>query len=40
LDRYSFDYKIVETDYHVFIVVDFDDQDIIFEKHTHLFGEE
>jgi hypothetical protein len=32
LDRYSFDYKIVETDYHVFIVVDFDDQDIIFES--------
>jgi hypothetical protein len=32
LDRYSFDYKIVETDYHVFIVVDFNEQDIIFES--------
>lgn len=32
LDRYSFDYKIVETDYHVFIVVDYDGQDIIFES--------
>ena len=32
LDRYAFDYKIVETDYHVFIVIDFNQHDIIFES--------
>jgi hypothetical protein len=32
LDRYSFDYKIVETAYHVFIVIGFEDKDILFES--------
>ena len=38
LDRYSFNYKIIETDYHVFIVVDYDEQDIIFESTLHIGG--
>lgn len=32
LDRYGFDYKVVETDYHVFIVVNYEDKDIILES--------
>lgn len=32
LDRYGFQYDIVETDYHVFISVDFDGKDIILES--------
>ena len=32
LDRYAFDYKVVETDYHVFIVVNYDDKEIILES--------
>lgn len=32
LERYKFDYKIIETDYHVFTVIDFDGSDIIFES--------
>ena len=32
LDRYQFDYKVVETDYHVFIVVNFEGKDIILES--------
>lgn len=32
LDRYSFDFEIVETDYHVFIVINYNKQDIIFES--------
>ncbi len=32
LDRYQYDFKIVETDYHVFIVVDFENNDILFES--------
>ncbi|MEB2773714.1 hypothetical protein SYJ56_00250 [Algoriphagus sp. D3-2-R+10] len=32
LDRYGFEYKVVETDYHVFIVVNYEDMDIILES--------
>jgi hypothetical protein len=32
LDRYRFDYKVVETDYHVFIVVNHEGNDIILES--------
>jgi hypothetical protein len=32
LDRYGFDYKVVETDYHVFIVVNHDGKNIILES--------
>lgn len=32
LDRYSYDYNIVETDYHVFIVVNVKDKNIILES--------
>lgn len=32
LDRYEFDYKVVETDYHVFIVVNLEGNDIILES--------
>ncbi|WP_157243521.1 hypothetical protein [Algoriphagus resistens] len=32
LDRYDFDYKVVETDYHVFIVVSIEGKDIILES--------
>ncbi|WP_192347659.1 hypothetical protein [Algoriphagus sp. Y33] len=32
LDRYDFDYKVVETDYHVFIVVYHENKDIILES--------
>ncbi len=32
LDRYEFDYKVVETDYHVFIVVNFEGNEIILES--------
>lgn len=32
LDRYDFDYKVVETDYHVFIVVNHEGKDIILES--------
>lgn len=38
LERYSFTHKIIETDYHVFIVVDFDGQDIIFESTVPIGG--
>lgn len=32
LDRYSYDYQIVETDYHVFLIVSVDGKDIILES--------
>lgn len=32
LDRYGFDYKVVETDYHVFIVVNHNGKNIILES--------
>lgn len=32
LDRYGFVYKVVETDYHVFIVVNHEENDIILES--------
>jgi hypothetical protein len=32
LDRYGFEYKVVETDYHVFIVVNYEGNDIILES--------
>lgn len=32
LERYAFDYDVVETDYHVFIVVNLEGQDIILES--------
>lgn len=32
LDRYGFIYKVVETDYHVFIVVNHEENDIILES--------
>lgn len=32
LGRYDFDYKVVETDYHVFIVVNHEGKDIILES--------
>lgn len=32
LDRYGFEYKVVETDYHVFIVVNHEEKDIILES--------
>ncbi|REG84051.1 hypothetical protein C8N25_116106 [Algoriphagus antarcticus] len=32
LDRYGFDYKVVETDYHVFIVVNHEGKDLILES--------
>ena len=32
LDRYGYSYDIIETDYHVFIVVDVDGKDIVLES--------
>jgi hypothetical protein len=32
LNRYGFDFEIIETDYHVFIVAHFEDENIIFES--------
>ncbi|PZX49916.1 hypothetical protein LV85_02979 [Algoriphagus chordae] len=32
LDRYEFDYKVVETDYHVFVLVNLEGKDIILES--------
>jgi hypothetical protein len=32
LNRYRFNFEIIETDYHVFIVVNFEDENIIFES--------
>ena len=38
LDRYQFDYKVVETDYHVFVVVNHDGNDIILESTLQVGG--
>jgi hypothetical protein len=32
LERYGFNFEIIETDYHVFIVIDFDGRNIIYES--------
>lgn len=38
LDRYKFEYKVVETDYHVFIVVNYEGKDIILESTLQIGG--